>query len=135
ENQKGEKDLYHTKLDKKKPYPISVIIDEGSASASEILAVAMKEIGYDVVGMKSFGKGTVQQAVPLGDGGMVKLTFYKWLSPKGNWINDVGVEPTIEIEQPDYFYTHPIQIEDKPLSFNETGDQIESAQIMLSGLG
>src|SRR5699024_9385138 len=100
EDQQGKKTPYHSNLAEKKDYPISVIIDEGSASASEILAVALKEIGYDIIGAPSFGKGTVQQAVPLGDGSTIKLTFYKWLSPEGNWINEVGVEPTVEQKQP-----------------------------------
>ncbi|MGM8212568.1 S41 family peptidase [Virgibacillus sp. W0430] len=134
EDQKGNKKPYYTNLDKKKTYPINVLIDEGSASASEILAVAMKEIGYDVIGMTSYGKGTVQQAVPLGDGSTIKLTFYKWLSPEGNWINEKGVEPTIEKKQPEYFYSHPIQIE-APLTYNHTSDKIKNIQIMLSGLG
>lgn len=103
EDQNGQKTPYYSDLEEKKNYPISVLIDEGSASASEILAVAMKEMGYDVVGQPSYGKGTVQQAVPMGDGSSIKLTFYKWLSPNGTWINESGVEPTIEVEQPDYY--------------------------------
>src|SRR5699024_9456880 len=66
EDEQGYREKYYTQLKEKKEYPISVLVDEGSASASEILAVAMKEIGYDVVGTTSFGKGTVQQAVPIG---------------------------------------------------------------------
>ncbi len=133
EDQNGEKTPYYSDLKKKKDYPISVIVDEGSASASEILAVAMKEAGYDVVGTKSFGKGTVQQAVPMGDGSTIKLTFYKWLSPKGNWIHDKGVEPTIKEKQPNYFYSNPIKVK-KPLAYNHTGENIKNIQIMLSGL-
>lgn len=134
EDQQGNKDPFYSKLTKEKEYPISVIIDEGSASASEILAIALKELGHDVVGMTSFGKGTVQNAVPLGDGSTIKLTFYKWLSPKGVWIHEKGVEPTVEVKQPDYFYTHPIQI-DEPLSYNHAGEKIENVQQMLKGLG
>lgn len=134
EDQDGEKTPYYSDLDKKKEYPINVVVDEGSASASEILAVAMKEAGYDIVGDTSFGKGTVQQAVPLGDGSTIKLTFFKWLSPKGDWINEKGVEPTIEIAQPDYFYTNPIQI-DKPLTYDHTDKKIANVQTMLTGLG
>lgn len=134
EDQQGTKTPYYSNLEEKKDYPITVLIDEGSASASEILAVAMKEMGYDVVGMTSYGKGTVQQAVPLRDGTTIKLTFYKWLSPKGTWINEVGVEPTLEVKQPDYFYTHPVQVEE-PLTFNQTGEKIENIQMMLIGLG
>lgn len=134
EDQKGNKDPFYSDLKEKKKYPINVVVDEGSASASEILAVAMKEIGYDVVGATTFGKGTVQQAIPLGDGSTMKLTFYKWLSPKGEWINEKGIKPTVEKKQPDYFYSNPIEI-DKPLTYNHTGEKIENIQLMLSGLG
>lgn len=134
EDADGEVEKYYTTLEEKKDYPISVLIDEGSASASEILAVAMKEIGYDVVGQTSFGKGTVQQAVPLGDGSTVKLTFYKWLSPEGNWIHDEGVEPTIEVKLPDYFYSSPIKT-DQVYSSGDEGEDIENIQVMLQGVG
>lgn len=134
EDRQGEREKIYSDIEEKKPYPISVIIDEGSASASEILAVALKELDYDIVGKTTFGKGTVQQAVPLGDGSTIKLTFFKWLSPKGNWINEIGVAPTIEQAQPEYFYTSPISI-DKPLKINQDNEQVKNIQIMLTGLG
>jgi carboxyl-terminal processing protease len=134
EDQEGNKTPYYSDLKKKKSYPISVLINEGSASASEILAVAMKEVGYDIVGMNSFGKGTVQQTVPLGDGSTIKLTFFKWLSPKGNWIHKKGVEPTVEVKEPEYYYTNPVQIEE-PLGFDQSDVKIKSIQLMLNGLG
>ncbi|MFD2211774.1 S41 family peptidase [Virgibacillus halophilus] len=134
ENREGQKEKMYTELDKKKPYPIDVLIDEGSASASEILAIAMKENGYQTVGTKSFGKGTVQQAVPMGDGSTVKLTFFKWLSPKGNWIHKKGVSPSLKVEQPAYYFANPIEAK-KPLTYDQTSEKIKNAQIMLSGLG
>lgn len=134
ENQKGEKEPYQSKISGEKDYPISVIIDEGSASASEILAIALKEMDYNIVGTDSFGKGTVQQAIPLGDGSTIKLTISKWLSPNGEWIHEKGVKPTIEKEQPEYFYTHPIQTEE-PMRLHQTGEKIKNAQQMLDGLG
>ncbi|WP_164216641.1 S41 family peptidase [Virgibacillus sp. YIM 98842] len=134
EDQNGDTMPYYSQLDEEKDYPISVIIDEGSASASEILAVAMKEMGHDVVGQPSFGKGTVQQAVPMGDGSSIKLTFYKWLSPNGEWIHETGVEPTIDVKQPDYYYTNPVQIEE-PLTYDQADERIASVQLMLDGLG
>lgn len=135
EDQQGQKTPYYTNLDKEKEYPITVIIDEGSASASEILAVALKEIGHEVVGTTSFGKGTVQNAIPLDeDGSTIKLTIRKWLSPQGNWIDEKGVEPTVEVKQPDYYYTHPIQLEE-PLAYNDVGSKVENIQKMLTGLG
>ena len=68
EERNGDTEKFYSTLEKKKPYPINIIVDEGSASASEILAVALKETGYDVVGETSFGKGTVQKAVPIENG-------------------------------------------------------------------
>ena len=83
----------------KRDYPVAVLVNGGSASASEILASAIKESynGY-VVGTKTYGKGTVQQTTTLPDGSMVKYTVQKWLTPNGNWINEVGVEPTDTVE-------------------------------------
>ncbi|MEK3907898.1 S41 family peptidase [Oceanobacillus sp. FSL W7-1309] len=135
ENGDGEREGYHSQLTEKKGYPISILINEGSASASEILAVALKELDYDVVGETSYGKGTVQQAVPLGDGSSIKLTTFKWLSPHGEWINEKGVEPTIEVKQPEYYYTHPVQIEEDALKVDQTDEAIANLQVMLSGLG
>lgn len=134
EDADGKQTPYYSNLEEKKPYPISVLIDEGSASASEILAVAMKDLGYDVVGHTSFGKGTVQQAIPLGDGSSIKITTNKWLSPKGEWINEVGVEPTVEVSQPDYYYANPIIVEET-LEFDQSDEAIENMQVMLSGIG
>lgn len=134
EDQNGETVPYYSQLEEEKDYPISVLIDEGSASASEILAVALREMGNDVVGQPSFGKGTVQQAVPMGDGSSIKLTFYKWLSPNGEWIHETGVEPTIEVEQPEYYYTTPVQIEES-LTYDQADDRIATVQLMLDGLG
>jgi len=133
EDSDGNKEAFHSTLSEKKEYPISVIINEGSASASEILAVALKEMGYDIVGQKSYGKGTVQTAVPLGDGSSIKMTTFKWLSPKGEWINEVGVEPTVEVDQPAYYYANPITIEE-PFGLDDTDPTIANIQTMLKGL-
>lgn len=80
-------------------YPIAVLVNAASASASEILASAIKE-SYDgyVVGMNTYGKGTVQQTKQLSDGSMIKYTVQKWLTPDGNWINETGVTPTNKVE-------------------------------------
>lgn len=135
EERNGDKKRYFSSLTKKKEYPVSVLIDKGSASASEILAGALKEAsGYDIVGVTSFGKGTVQQAVPMGDGSNIKLTLYKWLTPEGNWIHKKGVEPTIKVEQPKIFQISPIQLE-KSLEPDMNNDQVKTAQLILKGLG
>lgn len=131
----GETQSFFTSLKKAKSYPIAVLTDKGSASASEILAGAMQEAGgYPLVGEKTFGKGTVQQAVPMGDGSKIKLTLYKWLTPSGNWIHKKGIEPTIKVKQPEYFDAHQLAIE-KVLERDMNDEQIQYAQSILKGLG
>jgi carboxyl-terminal processing protease len=131
----GDKQRFFSNLTEKKDYPITVLIDNGSASASEILASAMKEAGgYKLVGETTFGKGTVQQAVPMGDGSNIKLTLYKWLTPDGHWIHKKGVEPNVAVKQPEYFYANPINFE-KELVYDMNNEKIKSAQQMLKGLG
>lgn len=81
--------------------PVVVIINKGSASASEILAGALKESNDStIVGEKSFGKGTVQELDPLPDGSMLKMTIAHWLTPKGNQIDKNGITPDISIAMP-----------------------------------
>lgn len=80
-------------------YKVVVLINEGSASASEILALALKEnYGATLVGKRSFGKGTVQDTSILSNGSMIKYTSAYWLSPSGKSINGVGIEPDIEVD-------------------------------------
>lgn len=74
--------------DYKVKVPTTMLIDGGSASASEILAAAASQSGdVKLVGTKSFGKGTVQTAKTMDDGSTIKLTVAKWLTPDGTWIN------------------------------------------------
>ncbi|CAM4061180.1 peptidase S41 [Bacillus manliponensis] len=135
EQRNGEKQKVYTKQKERKSYPVSVLIDGGSASASEILAGALKEgEGYELVGENTFGKGTVQQAVPFSDGSNIKLTMFKWLTPDGNWIHEKGIKPTVEVKQPDYYHATPIQIEEA-LAYNDNDEQIKHAQSMLKSLG
>lgn len=76
-----------------------VLINEGSASASEILAGALKDNRDNVtlVGKKSFGKGSVQELIPVGSDTSVKITVARWLTPAGHQINDVGITPDVEV--------------------------------------
>lgn len=81
--------------------PVVVLINKGSASASEILAGALHESNSaTLVGEKSFGKGTVQELVPLGAGSMIKVTIAHWLTPKGNQIDKNGITPDIAVTTP-----------------------------------
>lgn len=79
--------------------PLIAIINKGSASASEILAGALRDYSRaKLVGEKSFGKGSVQEATNLKDGAGIHITVAKWILPKGDWINSKGIEPDIKIE-------------------------------------
>ena len=79
--------------------PTVILINQGSASASEILAGALRDIkGIKIVGQKSFGKGSVQQLEKLKGGSSIKITVAKWLTPSGLSIRDEGITPDIEIE-------------------------------------
>lgn len=86
---------------KNKKYKIILLGDENSASASELLIVGIRE-NYDnsiFVGKKTYGKGTAQEMVSLDSDNKYKITTKKWLTPKGNWINDTeGIIPDIEID-------------------------------------
>lgn len=81
---------------------ISVLINEYSASASEVLTLALKEsANATTIGIKSYGKGTVQETDTLSSGAMVKYTTAYWLSPNGNSINTIGISPDIEEKNSD----------------------------------
>ena len=83
--------------------PIVVLIDENSASASEIFAGALKDYKYaTLVGKTTFGKGIVQNIIPLSNGDAIKITTAKYFTPNGNYIHEVGVAPDVEVE---YAYT------------------------------
>ena len=85
--------------------PIVVLIDESSASASEIFAGALKDYEYaTLVGKTTYGKGIVQNIIPLSDGDAMKITTAKYFTPNGNDIHKIGVTPDVEV---DYEYSGP----------------------------
>lgn len=80
-------------------YKTIVLVDSGSASASEIVAGALKDWGKArIVGMKTFGKGSVQDLTDLPDGSEIKLTIAKWFTPNGVNIDEQGIEPDVKID-------------------------------------
>lgn len=92
--------------------PMVVLINKGSASASEIVAGTLKERGRaKVVGEKSFGKGSIQEAQELSQGAGIHITTAKWLLPSGKWINSMGVEPDIKAENDEKKPDEDLQLE------------------------
>jgi carboxyl-terminal processing protease len=88
--------------DGKNDIPLTIIINENSASSSEILTAALREsAGATVVGTKSFGKGIIQQVFSVGDEGAgCQITIAEYLTPKGNKVHEVGLEPDVIVELP-----------------------------------
>ena len=90
-------------------YPVVVLINSSSASASEILAASFKDSYVDatLIGEKTYGKGTVQTAYSLSDGSSLKYTIEKWLTPKGKWIDGKGVSPDKNVLLTDEYLLNP----------------------------
>ena len=103
ENASGQRNSFKVnRIGKLTSMPMVVLINKGSASASEIVAGALKDRKRaKLVGEKSFGKGTIQEAQDLeGDTG-IHITVAKWLTPQGHWVNDTeGLEPDVKVELP-----------------------------------
>lgn len=115
--------------------PLVVLIDSGSASASEIVSAAVNEsAGVPLVGEKSFGKGTVQTAQDFSDGSNLKFTMAKWLTPDGNWIHKKGIKPDYPVALPDYANLTMID-PDKELKLSTASTDVKTAQIMLKAIG
>ncbi|MCK5472214.1 S41 family peptidase [Candidatus Gracilibacteria bacterium] len=111
--------------------PLVVLINEGSASSSEIVAGALQDSGRaTIIGEKSFGKGTVQELISnFSDGSTLRITVAKWFTPSGRDVNEEGIQPDIvvKMELEDYFSDNDPQL-DAAAEFLETG-KVENAEV------
>lgn len=98
----------YSTTDEKRTYPIAVLQNANSASGSEILAGAIKDMYKgQIIGTNSYGKSSVQQTSDLGDGTMIKYTVQKWLTAGGTDVGGMGLEPTVKVEQTEIYFNEP----------------------------
>ena len=114
---KEKKDKVTSLTKESRDYPVMVLINRGSASASEILASCFKDNypNAKVIGITSYGKGTVQKSVSLSSGNSFKYTTQKWLTAKGEWIDGKGVVPDVEVIQSNEYLQNPVYENDVQL--------------------
>ena len=116
---------------------IILLVNENSASASEVLTAAIKEnIEATIIGVTTYGKGTVQQQHAFSDGSALKYTVAEWLTPNGNHINGVGISPDVEVD------LHPVMheiftelTEEEAYVVDTVDDSVQDAQLALDFLG
>ena len=114
---KGDKEKIKDETKASRSYPVVVLINSASASASEILAASFQDSYSNavLVGETTYGKGTVQQAFSLSDGSSLKYTTERWLTPKGKWIDGKGVSPDYEVSLSDDYLQSPTEDNDSQL--------------------
>ncbi|MCM3023463.1 S41 family peptidase [Weizmannia ginsengihumi] len=135
EDRNGKIQKYVAEDGTKIKVPTVVLIDGGSASASEILAGALHEsAGIPLVGVKSYGKGTVQTAIDFKDGSNLKYTVQKWLTPNGEWIHKKGIQPQYKVNLPDYANL-PVIDANTTLKRSSVSSAVKAAEQMLKALG
>lgn len=127
----GKRQNYTSDDEKKMEMPIAVLINGNSASASEILAGAIRDFDYGtLIGTKTFGKGVVQSIITLEDGDAIKLTTAKYFTPKGENIHGTGIAPDIEM---DFQYLGDVEGEYDEMQDNQVLKAIEVLDKEISG--
>lgn len=130
--EKSEEIDYDERL---KNIPIVVLQDKGSASASEVLSGALQDLRRGIIaGTQSFGKGTVQDTTELSNGGEIKLSTHKWLTPKETWIHGKGIAADLEVQQNELFNEH-IRLVTVDYKEGDYHEDIAYAQRLLESLG
>lgn len=112
-----------------------LLIDGGSASASEILAGAMSQSAdIPLIGTSTFGKGTIQNIMDITGDGEIKYTAGRWLTADGTWINEEGLQPDIEVEMPEYINLLLIN-QEETYSSGDVSEDVQNLEKILDALG
>lgn len=128
EDKNGKKQESFAKKDDQFDKPLVILVNENTASASEIFAGAIQDYGTGtIVGTKTFGKGIVQSVIPLYDESAMKLTVAKYYTPEGRNIHGIGIEPDVSVELDE-------KLRQKPLIKKEEDNQLQKAIVVLKGL-
>ena len=116
-------------------FNVYILINEGSASASEVFAGALDDLtDATIAGTETFGKGVVQQTVEFGDDSLLKYTNTKWLTPNGHWIHDEGINPDIKLVNPDYYRVDMLS-PDEVYTEGISNETVPSIKVALDTLG
>ncbi|MEB7038129.1 S41 family peptidase [Staphylococcus gallinarum] len=122
-------------LKEAKDMHVSILVNKGSASASEVFTGAMKDYNKaKVYGTKTFGKGIVQTTHEFSDGSLLKFTNMKWLTPKAHYIHGKGIKPDVKISEPAYQSLNVIPNK-KVYKLNDTDKNVKTMKIGLTALG
>lgn len=99
EDKKGSKEEFNSNSDEVLEVPMVILVNGNTASASEVMTGCLKDYGVaQVLGSQTFGKGIVQNIIPLSDGSAIKMTIWKYYTPNGNDIHEKGIEPDVKME-------------------------------------
>lgn len=136
----GKQTIYNVTKSQKSEYDFKEIVilqNESSASASEVFATAMRENNKtQIIGVKSYGKGSVQTQRQFSDGSVLKITIAKWMTPFGNSIDKVGIEPDVEVKLHDIFYMPYVEMEEgAKVRFDAVDESVFYMQEAMNYLG
>ncbi len=126
EDKNGEGESYESDEEHQFTKPLAVLVNGYSASASEIFAGAIKAYGTGtLVGTKTFGKGIVQNIIPLEDGSAVKMTVSRYFTPDGICIHEEGIEPDLEVELPEELESKAVLTQEEDVQLQEATKAVE----------
>ena len=115
---------------------IILLVNDSTASAAEVLTICLKEkLNVTIVGVTTYGKGVMQSEYSLSNGGYIKVTSYKWLSPDGICINGDGIAPDYEVYLPDLLYESFSTMDEQEYAYDSVSEYARVCQVALKFMG